>query len=847
MKHHRESVLCLAACLAALSLLVIPAVGRADASNAPALAQNGASNYRILLRENASPSEQFAATELQTHFDKCTGAKLEIVNGPAKADSPAIIIGCGEAAAALGVAPTPEELGEQGCVIRTVAPHIVIAGTPGAGTLYGVCDFIEKTLGVRWYAPGVTTTPHADLLPLPQEDRLVKPAFLWRHTGYAWPGADDPFYVHVRENNGEGGPDAPYGLKYEFDGRCHSYFRFINPDEFFDTHPEYFSEIGGVRRREETQLCLTNPEVLDIVTERMLQRMADMPNARQHNFSQMDYYNYCECEKCRAINEQYGSNGGTQYWFLNQLAERTAKVYPDKQIGTLAYMYTEEPPKGIKMHPNVAVWLCHMFPSCDSHSIQDCPLNADYKRRAEAWGKICNHLYIWHYITDFAHYYNPFPNLRGLVSNLRYYRDLGVEGIYLQGMGNGGGGGEWSLLRPYFGAKLLCDPGQDPEALIQDFLGGYYGAAADPLYRYITLLHDKVANENIHMHLYTNPAQGYLPDETVAQAMSLFDEAEAAVKDDAELLERVRVARMPLTYARIFPRNGYRFEKDRLLFNGKFTQLPETMEFLERMKRHGFQDIREIEGNPEQMSLLCMVLNAPMPAPSIANAHLSLDIVPFLGGRVLRITDLKSGQCITANNVTRNLFFPFAGGEETRLDSLFRPQGMFNQYDIAEKAADRIVLKTKVGSVEVRRTIALVPDKPALTILSEATNRADKPQNVILRSHMEYDLGALQDTRIRFTTLDGKNIERDMAPIIAGLREGEHYLDQQAPAGKWTFTGSKGLEVTQTFDEANLDFTWLYAYPDYLNELEAEVWLRPTVLQPGETLSLNQTIEIRPL
>ena len=54
------------------------------------------------------------------------------------------------------------------------------------------------------------------------------------------------------------------------------------------------------------------------------------------------------------------------------------------------------------MHRNVAVWLCHMYPSCDSHSIQTCERNADYARRALAWSKICQHLYIWHYIVDFC-------------------------------------------------------------------------------------------------------------------------------------------------------------------------------------------------------------------------------------------------------------------------------------------------------------------------------------------------------------------------------------------------------------------------------------------------------------
>lgn len=819
--------------------------GGAAVANDAFLLKDTASVYSIVLQEGASPSEEYAATELQAHFEACTGVELPILHEAPPGSAPMIVLGSGPVARSLGVDPQPAELGEQGYVIRTVPPHLVIAGTPAAGTLYGVYDFLEKHLGVRWHAPGVTKTPHLSELPLPEEDRLVKPAFLWRNTSYEWPGGDVVFRTRQRDNSGGGGADNPHGVQYAFDGTCHSYFRFVSPDEFFATHPEYFSEIGGVRRSYETQLCLTNPDVLEIVTERMLQRMADMPGVRQHNFSQMDYYNYCECAKCVEINRQYGTLGGTQYWFLNQLAERTAKVYPDKLIGTLAYMYTEEPPKNVEMHPNVAVWLCHMFPSCDSHPIADCPLNADYKRRALAWSKQCKHLYVWHYIVDFAHYYNPFPNLRAMAADMRFYRDIGVEGIYLQGMGHGGGGGEFSLLRPYYGMKLLWNPDQDADTLIRDFLDGYYGPAGKPIREYITLLHDKVANENIHMHLYTNPAMGYLTDEVLERAAALFDEAEEAVADDAELLERVKVARMPLTYARVFPRNGYAIKGKLLTFKGPFAQLPEVTEFLDRMQRHGFQTIREMEGDPRQLIMFCVALNAPMEVVPIENEHLTIDIVPFLGGRALRITDRATGQCITAHNTTRSLFFPFCGGEETRIGGIFRMNGMFELFSIKERSENAVTLQSKVAGLDVTREIRLLPGEPVAEFVATAVNGTDKPQEMTLRSHLELDLGDLAATRIRFTDRTGAEITRNMAPIIANLREGEHYLDQHAPNGAWTFTGSKGVTVTQTFDDATLDFAWAYAYPDYLNDLETEIWLRRTTLAPGENITLRHKLEVR--
>lgn len=811
------------------------------------LVKDGQSAYGILLQDGASPSEQHAADVLRDHFKQCTGAELPMLTGTPEDSHPAIVLGCGPAAAKLGVDPAPAQLGEQGYVLRSVPPHLVIAGTHAAGTLYGVYDFLETALGVRWYAPGVTKTPETKSAALPALDTVVKPAFAYRNTSYAWTGGDADFRSRMRDNSGNGGPDCPQGVQYTFDGACHSYFSYISPGEFFESHPEYFSEIGGVRRGGETQLCLTNPEVLNIVTERMLKRMAERPKDRHHNFSQMDCYSYCQCPQCSAINAQYGTRGGTPYWFLNQLAERTSKVFPDKYVSTLAYMYTEEPPQGMTMHPNVSVWLCHMYPSCDSHPIAACPLNADYKRRAEAWSRICSHLYVWHYIVDFAHYYNPFPNFRAIAADLKFYRDIGVEGLFLQG--SGANGTEFHLLRPYYAMKLAWNPDEDPETVLNDFLDGYYGAAAAPLHEYIQLLHDKVRDDNLHMHLYTNPAQGYLTDEVLKRSEACFDQAERAVKGNPELLDRVRVARMPLTYARIFPRNGLAIEGDQLRFLGDIAPLSDAMDFVGQMNLHAFPTLREMSGEPNQLMLMDLLFSLPMGLESISNAALTVQVAPLLGGRALRIVDRASGECPTAFNVSRCLFFPFQGGEETRIGSMFDPgqAGFFDQYQVAEKTPSSLVLQANApGGLLVRRSLTLLENQPVVRLTVSVTNKSGKAREVIVRSHTELDLGPLSSTRVQFTDRTGAAVTREMPPIIAGLREGEHYLDQQAPKDTWTFTGAKGVQFTQRFDDAALDFTWLYAYPDYLNDLEVELWAKPVKVAPEESTSFTQEIEVRP-
>lgn len=811
------------------------------------LIQGGKCMHKIVLNSGASPSEEHSASELQEHLKLCTGIELPIIKGFPQDDTPMIVIGCGEVSKNLGIDPPADELGEQGCLIQTVGENIVIAGSRQAGTLYGVHRFLEKYLGVRWYAPGVTKTPKINDLIIAETKSMIKPAFLYRHTSYRLPGSDADFITRLGQNAGNGDANSQHGIQYQFLGTCHSYFSYISPDEFFDKHPEYFSEIGGIRRREETQLCLTNPDVLEIVTQRMIEAMSKYPSVRQFNFSQMDYYNYCECPKCSAVNEKYGTLGGTQFWFVNELAKRTSKVYPDKLISTLAYMYTEEPPKNLKMHPNVAVWLCHMYPSCDSHPVATCPLNADYKRRAIEWSKICSHLYVWHYIADFAHYYVPFPNFRALSEDLRFYRDIGVEGLYLQGMSHEGGGGEFSLLRPYYVMKLAWGPDQNPDEIIKDFLEGYYGPAWNPIWEYITLLHNKVENENIHMHLYTNPAQGYLTDDIIEKSTELFNSAENSVKDNEEFLERVRVARMPLVYAKMFPRNGYKIENGKLTFVDELVSLDVIMDFIARMKRHGFVNLREMSylSGPDELLLLYSFLTSSLDVITIGNEYLSVDVVPALAARVLRIIDRSSGECITAYNVKKSLTFPFCGGLDDRVGGLFEPQGWIGFADITERTPNSLTSTMQIGKFRLERKLELPPKEPILRIISTLTNTDRKPTKAHPRSHLELDLGELRSNRVKFTSKSGKAVDKDMTNIIAGLREGEYYRMGNTPDGEWIFTGNKGFQVIQRFDKEQIDFTQLYAYPENLGELEVELWIKPKVLSEGQSITFKQEIEVQ--
>ena len=154
-----------------------------------------------------------------------------------------------------------------------------------------------------------------------------------------------------------------------------------------------------------------------------------------------------------------------------------------------------------------------------------------------------------------------------------------------------------------------------------------------------------------------------------------------------------------------------------------------------------------------------------------------------------------------------------------------------------------------VHGLKITRHIALASDRPAVIFTTTVSNPGDQPQATRVKSHLELDLGDLAATTLAFETIGGESIEMDMQPVIDELREGImfHANFETLPAGEWTFSGSKGLQVTQEFDKETVDLTWVYAYPEELQMLEVELWRMEEPIPPGKSVTLRHELEIQPV
>ncbi len=507
------------------------------------LFEGGRTEYRVVLSREASESERWAAGELQRALREIGGVTMEVVSEDAA--------GLGEKVVLVGWSSRVRELvgseeeapadGDESFAYRSVGSAVAIWGGRQRGTMYGVMSLLERELGVRFYTPRVTVVPKRERLAFGHWEHRERPGVRVRNDFYF--EAFDPIWAARNRINGAMSHRAqPGGVECYWS--VHTFYPLMPPEEFFGAHPEYYSLINGVRTADRAQLCVTHPDVVRILTERLRQKMRELPEYLIYDLSQNDWANPCECAGCQAVVDREGSQSGPVIALVNQVADAVRGEFPGKFVGTLAYQYTRKPPRTLRPRDNVVVRLCSIE-CCFAHDFRGCPENRSFVEDMEGWAAVAPHLYIWDYVVNFSHYVMPYPNFGVLRSNIQFFRDHRAIGIMEQAAYQSRGG-EFAELRAYVLAKLLWDPEAAVEPIVDDFMYGYYGRAGQQVRAYFDLLHDRVTPET-HIHLGLQPDDKLFSDEFVREAEGLFDRAEA-VAETEEIRRRVELARLPVMY-----------------------------------------------------------------------------------------------------------------------------------------------------------------------------------------------------------------------------------------------------------------------------------------------------------
>ena len=311
--------------------------------------EDGVTDFVIVMPDKCTEPLNEAVVTLQSVLEEMTGTKLPIVNENQADDTKKHL--CIDT---VMNTQRPTDNIDDGYQIVIDDKKISVCGTGENGTRNGIYAFIEDILGCMFLTPDDTYIPQQKNIYLEKMNKIIKPAVQWRDV-YAYETVQNIWAAKLRLNGIDIESDQTLNieqLQYEGWGTwCHNCYTYLSPEDYFEEHPEYFSEKNGKRVTEykgrEAYLCLSNSEVFEIVKDSLAKKIAENPNQLYWDFSGNDnpFLAGCECEKCKAADKAAGGTGmGTLLPFLNKLA----KAFPDKYISTLAYLHTLKAPENIK-------------------------------------------------------------------------------------------------------------------------------------------------------------------------------------------------------------------------------------------------------------------------------------------------------------------------------------------------------------------------------------------------------------------------------------------------------------------------------------------------------------------
>jgi len=693
------------------------------------LANDHQSTYVIALPQDAIPAEKNAAAQFQKYFSQITGAQLPIKSeNEIDAKAPQVLIGTGQRVKVLLPQQNWDTLGKDGIVIKTVGNNLILTGTRPRGALYAVYQFLEDVAGCHWWTPTENTIPHKSTFIVNPQNVVYIPSFRFRSHLSNATNYNDEFAVIMRENgHHQRQLDETWGGHYSILGFVHTFSRLLPPEKYFKEHPEWYTDPNNhflpctakskMPADQQTQLCLSAPGVQEELTKQALAWIKENPDAGYISISQNDNKDgYCRCPECMKLIEQEGSASAPLLKFVNAVAEKIHQQYPDFIVETLAYHYSEKPPKTIRPAHNVLIRMAPI--NADFSQPMNSDKNADVRDNLLAWANISPQIFIWNYVTDFRDCIMPHPNLNNIGADLRFFAAHHVTGIFEQGDAYTNGVGDFVPLRNWLIGKLMWNPNLDQTQLEDEFLQGYYGNAAPFLRQYLDLIQNSFVKQNKKLSTF-NTDYSFLTLDVMNDATRLFQQAAAAVQSDKVLSERVRRERLSLDYSWL---KRYAFLKTQSLLNeqeflGPTAPKQATEEFITTAQHFGIKRYNEHADFSQLAEKLRGQFETPAPLPEFAQKYPAADVVDIQQGNFRLahpgtlshfIDDANASDGKTASTVGDTNMWDIQAPLDQFLDT---PNTNWHVYamaraDITENADQKsIALRSGIYDVTNRKTV----------------------------------------------------------------------------------------------------------------------------------------------
>ena len=486
---------------------------------------------KIVVAEKQGRFDGFAAEDLQSYLGRMAGAEFAVVKESelAKGEA-AIYVGMTDFAAKNGLGA--EKFGREEWRIKSVDDKsLVISGGKPIGAFYGVWSLLNHfgCYAITWDQDAIPKVPE---LTYDGFEEQRKPAFrgrmIYDHLASVvqWVGKDSSTlgvyyrwclrnYINGRQDNNP----MPFYLGGSFNiphyPQYHSMESYLPASKYFKEHPEYYWMTEEGRRQPpprpgyEGSLCMTNPEVLRLVTERMLEMIredrATIPEDDWpivYDFSRLDGAKYyCKCPECKKIEAIEGSQQGLFYRFLNQLSDAVVKQYPDIVIRTFAASNEGVDGRNSRTKPrdNILIWVSDNYRKSDCFRPLSHPINKESFDCISGLMRDGSQFMIWDYWNiGNRSFFNP-PRVETIFDaiqpDIRLFRDLGATEMFMEATLDFSAPQNFMPLCHFIASQLMVAPERDSEQLANVFIDYYFGPNAPLMREWFNEIRAGVASE----------------------------------------------------------------------------------------------------------------------------------------------------------------------------------------------------------------------------------------------------------------------------------------------------------------------------------------------------------------
>ena len=559
----------------ACCLLVLPPA-LACAADGVQLTQRSRSYRTIVQATEPTQAEAFAAAELADFIKQSTGADLAVVKESDFSGEHAIYVGQTRFAGKSGI--DFAKLGPEEWIIRSVDGSVILSGGRPRGTLYSVYEFLERFVGIRFLTAHSTHVPkNADLripaaLSVRDAPALFRREILMVVSGHG-PPEHKLFQVRRKINSFANahrriepkfGHSVIIGSPYS----THTHHRYTK--DFPTDKPELFALTEKGTRTgpgPQGQVCMCNPEVRKLFAAKMRQyirqdreKTAEVgtgaPFPTVYDITPNDNRNKCVCDKCMALAEKYGAYSGVVQEFTNHIARDIAKDYPEILVQTGAYTFYAAIPQGIKPRGNVMIRIAQLGAEFTVALKRDTlrslahPVNSKAHQVFKEWSKLAKTLGVHDYWTAWSQRFRwPHANIHGLAETLKLYHRYGVRDFLVEDELMGTRIHNFVDLQFYLGSKLLVQPEQDAQRIIDEFMSLYYGKAAPVMKRLLAYIETRQEEQPGPLASVPPAARRYLDVAFFIDVDAMLSEAEQLAAAEPKTFANIRQERMPVDEA----------------------------------------------------------------------------------------------------------------------------------------------------------------------------------------------------------------------------------------------------------------------------------------------------------